>query len=420
MLRSGMNHKSLLNSRDLGYFLFFISMVVFFYHLSNINKFYFDEVHYIPAAKQWLQMAPVINTEHPPFGKYIIGGSINFFGDNPIGWRAASAFTGALAILLCYLIANLIFDDLVMAMSVGFFSLFNFWFFVQSRIAMLDIFMVTFFLSGIYYFLRYKFEYNEKKYFYISSFFWGLAVAIKWSAIFIYFPFFILCLYSEFETKMSNEQKRKVYLNFFIFGFFSIIIYFLTFIPYLFVANPGKRTLFEILFSVPLEMLKLQATVAGTHPYNSLWYTWPIILRPIWYEFSQSADHLFFKGIVLLANPWQMSLGILSVVLLLLRWRKIQSITKFTVVLFLCSWLAWPLAPRKISFFYYFFPSAVFYSFLIPMSLREIFEHKTAKIIMAVFTIISLGFFIYFYPILSGAETAESIRGQWYWLKSWI
>lgn len=411
---------SFVNFRNFGYLTFLISFIFFFYHLANIDKNYFDENHYVPAAIQWQKMAPVTNTEHPPLGKYLIAASIEILGNNPVGWRASSVVAGSLAILLCYLISTVIFDDLIFSMAIGLFSLFNFWFYIQSRIAMLDIFMVTFFLAGIYTFLRYKNNSNQKFYFYLSSIFWGLAVAIKWSSIFIFLPFFIISLASEIKRPFQKDQIVKTLWRFILFGLLSIAVYFITFIPYMFVTSAEKRTLFQIIFTLPIEMLKLQESVGGHHPYSSLWYSWPLMIRPIWYEFYQSADKAFFNGVVLLGNPWQMALGILAVLSLVLRWFKLQSISKITLIIFLCSWLAWAIAPRKISFFYYFFPSAIFYSFLIPMALREIFELKKARTIMIVFTIISFGFFCYFYPILSGASTPDNIRGQWYWLNSWI
>lgn len=414
-----MNSRSFINVRDFGYLTFFIAFILFFYHLASIDKIYFDETHYIPAAKEWSKMAPTTNTEHPPLGKFLIATSIDFLGDNPIGWRAASAVAGSIAILLCYLISMAIFEDLALSMTIGLFSLFNFWFYIQSRIAMLDIFMVTFYLAGFYYYLRYKLHSHQKCHFYLSSLFWGLAVAIKWSSIFIYFPFLIIALATELKS-IPKDLRLKTVGKYVLFGLFSVAVYFTTFLPYLFVTTQEKRTFFQILFTFPLQMLRMQESVGGHHPYSSAWYTWPVIIRPIWYEFIQSADKAFFKGVVLIANPWQMALGILAVFILIVRWFKTQAISKMTLVLFLCSWLAWAIAPRKISFFYYFFPSAIFYSFLIPMALRELFQPKTAKTIMIVLTVISFGFFVYFYPVLSGSSTPEVLRPQWYWLKSWI
>ena len=59
---------------------------------------YFDEVHYIPAAKAWLENGAWLNREHPPLGKYIIAAGIALFGDNALGWRIFSVVAGVVTL----------------------------------------------------------------------------------------------------------------------------------------------------------------------------------------------------------------------------------------------------------------------------------------------------------------------------------
>lgn len=413
-----MNNSFFKNSSNLSYIILIISFLTFFYNLANIQKTIFDEFHYVPAAKQWIELAPTSNIEHPPLGKYFIAIGIKLFGDNPVGWRAATASSGALTIVFIFLISNLIFKDQILSVTISLFSLFNFWIYVQSRIAMLDIFMVMCFLAGIYYFLKFYFDKNDpfpKVTFYLSAIFWGLAVAIKWSAVFIYLPFYIVVFFST-----VNLKDYKSILKLLSFGLLSVCIYFCTFLPFLFVQNENHFSLYSIIFELPFLMLKLQESVPTGHTYGSAWYTWPFMIRPIWYDFIQASDPSYFQGVVLLGNPWQMLLGVLSVFILLVRWTKNKILTNFTLVLFLSSWLVWAIMPRKLFFFYYFFPSAIFYSFLIPMTLQEFLDVKTVKKVMIIFTLISILFFLFFYPILSGAMTVHTDRDKWFWLQGWI
>lgn len=410
-----------MNVSNLSYLVLFFSFFVFFYHLRNIAAESFDEFHYVPAAKQWLQMAPKTNMEHPPVGKYLIAASIKAFGDNAVGWRASAAVAGSMAIVLCFLISTIIFNDLILSLNVAAFSLFNFWFYVQSRIAMLDIFMVTFFLAGIYYYLKYKYQSQDKKTFYLSALFWGLSVASKWSAIYFYFPFFVFILLTEFYEKQPKKKaKKKDWKKYLWFGLFSVAIYYFTFIPYLFDSTHPDLSLFSIIFKLPLEMLQMQRSVPSAHPYQSSWYTWPLMIRPIWYSYVQGIDPNYFQGVVLLGNPLQMILGLISVLYLSIRWNKLEGIVKFTLLIFLFSWLAWGIAPRKLTFFYYFFPSAIFYSFLVPMALRHGLGIKKATQVMTIFSVLSFGFFLFFFPILSGDLTAVGGLMKWIWLKGWI
>jgi dolichyl-phosphate-mannose--protein O-mannosyl transferase len=298
------------------------------------------------------------------------------------------------------------------ASLVGIFSMLNFWIYVHARIAMLDMFMVTFLLLAFYYFLKYKLEVKSKINFYLSSLFWGLAVAIKWSAVFIYLPFFIILL-------IENHTKENL-IDLFLFGLFSVYIYFVTFFPYMLVSGNFKMSFSQIFLSTPFVMLKLQESVPANHPYQSAWYTWPFMIRPIWFEFIRDPNSPFFKGVVLLGNPMQMLMGLVSVLGLAITFKKINGIAKSALILFLFSWLVWAIAPRKLSFFYYFFPSAIFYSFLIPMFLKVMLADKKFKISLGIITFLSLILFIYFFPIISGEEALEATRTKWHWLQSWI
>src|SRR3984957_14966531 len=131
-----------------------IAVVIFFAaHFALLagvtapNKFYFDEVHYVPAARQMLsadKSGPQLNPMHPPLAKQLIALSIDVFGDTPLGWRYGSVLFGALAIVGVYLCGLALFGVQSAAVAAAMIAFFNQMVFVQSRIAMLDIFALTF------------------------------------------------------------------------------------------------------------------------------------------------------------------------------------------------------------------------------------------------------------------------------------
>src|SRR5688572_25033655 len=57
---------------------------------------YFDEVHYLPAARALLSLSHLANPEHPPLGKELIAIGIAVFGDRALGWRVIPALLSAL------------------------------------------------------------------------------------------------------------------------------------------------------------------------------------------------------------------------------------------------------------------------------------------------------------------------------------
>jgi dolichyl-phosphate-mannose--protein O-mannosyl transferase len=401
-----------ITEKNFKYFIFLFSFFLFAAQLKNINQIMFDEVHYVPAAKEWQTLSPTFNSEHPPLAKYLIMAGIAAKGDNPEGWRIAPAISGALAIVFCYLIAFLIFQNFAFSSSVAFFTVFNYFVFIQSRIAMLDIFMVTFLLGGIYFYIKFMNKSKSTFNFYLSALFMGLAVAVKWSSILIYLPFFLIISVPKILSSSQKMTFLKSIRPFLLYGLFSVTIYFITFTPYLFITT-ADFSIFDILFDIPSKMLQ-QMGNPPPHPQNSHWYSWPFSQDPIRY-FSGVDENQTFKVVMLIGNPFQMIIGLFSALYLFLNWTQIKNYSKIGLILFLSSWPGWALMPRNTGYLYYFLPASICFSFLTPMALTEKFEYSKAKKYMILITTVSGLVFLYFYPLLTGmAIPLDSLLGKSY------
>ena len=75
--------------------------------------------------------------------------SIRTFGDAPLGWRYPSVVFGSLAIVAMYLCGLALFAAQGPALATALLTLLNQMVFVQSRIAMLDVYALAFGLLGI-------------------------------------------------------------------------------------------------------------------------------------------------------------------------------------------------------------------------------------------------------------------------------
>ena len=120
--------------------------------VTTPEKFYFDEVHYVPAARQMLEPVmrePILNPMHPPLAKQLIALSIRSLGDGPLGWRYPAVLFGSLALVAVYLCGLALFAAQGPAIAATLLAFFNQMLFVQSRIAMLDIFALAFSLFAI-------------------------------------------------------------------------------------------------------------------------------------------------------------------------------------------------------------------------------------------------------------------------------
>ena len=129
----------------------------------------FDEWYYVNVARVILRLPQSLgssgqppypnavpgldpNHEHPPLAKLLIALSMYFLGDNGYGWRIPSVIFGALSVLIFYLLMKKIAKFKAVPLIAAFLFSFDTLIFVQSRIAILDIFTLTFMLLGFYWY----------------------------------------------------------------------------------------------------------------------------------------------------------------------------------------------------------------------------------------------------------------------------
>lgn len=350
--------------------------------LTTPGKIAFDEVHYVPAAKQLLEKGPhvpLLNPMHPPLAKEFMAASIAIFGDNPLGWRYPGVVFGALAIVAIYLCGLALFASQGAALAAAALTFLNQMVFVQSRIAMLDIYALTFDLFGIAAFIH---GYNRQKpavAFGLAGLCFGLAGASKWSG---FFPLGVAIAIvaavrllqgwrTQFAEPAAEDWYRpdrwpdfRYYHVALCFVVVPLAAYFIAYIP---------LTGFSVAGFIEAQR-RIFAENAAPHPphlYMSSWPSWPLLMRPIWYQFDKIADDRF-QAIVFLGNPlilWPAlaALGICARDFIVARRTQAFLILGFYVG----SWLAWAALPRTIGFIYYYLPSATVASLALVYALTE-------------------------------------------------
>jgi len=129
----------------------------------------FDEWYYVNVARVILRLPQSLggngkppypdatmgldpNHEHPPLAKLFIAFSMYLFGDNGFGWRIPSVIFGAVGIIVFYLLMKKLTKYQSLPLIATFLFSFDNLIFVQSRIATLDIFTLTFMLIGFYWY----------------------------------------------------------------------------------------------------------------------------------------------------------------------------------------------------------------------------------------------------------------------------
>ncbi len=230
-------------------FIFIAAHAVLLVGLATPEKFVFDEVHYVPAARQMLLPAPretTLNPMHPPLAKELIALSIRSFGDNAFGWRYAGTLFGALAVMAIYLCGLALFAAQGPAIAAAAIALFNQMLFVQARAAMLDIFALGFSLIAIAAFMHGFRRHRPQALFALSGISFGLATACKWSGLFPWAT--ALCIIGlvrmlqHWQTSFADPNEDDWYHPelwpelslsqiMLCFGILPVLCYFATFVP---------------------------------------------------------------------------------------------------------------------------------------------------------------------------------------------
>jgi dolichyl-phosphate-mannose-protein mannosyltransferase len=352
--------------------IFALAHFAFLTGVEDPGKLYFDEVHYVPAARQMLlgdAPTPPLNPMHPPLAKQLIALSINAFGDNPLGWRYAGVLFGALAIVGVYLCALALFGIQSAAVAAAMIAFFNQMVFVQSRIAMLDIFALAFGLLATAAFLRGFGERRPQWWFGFAGLAAGLSAACKWSGLFVLATcitivavvrlmhgwrvrFADACVDDWYRPDLWPDFKLIHFAVCFV--LIPAIAYFATFVPVHGFSLPDILEAQRRIFSD-----NTTTAIAG-HTYMSSWPSWPLLIRPVWFLFDK-IDENEIAAVVLLGNPlvfWPM---LAAVTVCLRDWVVARRRDAFLVLAFyLGPYLAWALLPRTLGFLYYYLPSATF------------------------------------------------------------
>ena len=396
------------------------AQALFLFRLAVPHKFVFDEVHYVPAARQlWLLAAPT-NIEHPLLGKALIGLGIALFGDNAFGWRIMSSLAGTATVVGLFACGALLFRNTRAGTMTALFALAGFTLYIQARIAMLDGFMaalVVLALAAMLWAMRGQGRSVGRRWL-LGAMLLGLAAGVKWVAV----PYAAL---AGLGFALARAPGRWPGLSLWgagwrlAAGFLSA--YFATFAPAFFYRQEPLTP--AALLPFQLEMLRQQMQVLPHHVYQSAWWSWPLDIRPIWYLY-EPADGAQ-RGVLMIGNPAVMWGGLVAVAACLWGWfqRRRQpgaAALGGVAALWLAGWGMWALIPKSLGFFYYYYLPSLW----LPLAIVGAFERLGQgrwRYWDEAYLALCGGLFVYFFPILSAAElSGPSAFQAWMWFRTWV
>lgn len=393
-----------------------------------------DETHYVTDAREILDHGTEEDfVVHPPVGKWFIAAGMAVFGrGSAFGWRFSGAVLGALGVLVIYLIGLRLWGSrrtaVLAALLLGIEGL---WF-VQSRVAMLDIYTAFFALLAFWLVLEDRAragpDHRGPRWWRLGAgAAFGLAVASKWAAVWIAPLLILTAAAAEVGRLRGREGFRRALGGQGLrlagtFGLLPVALYAATYLPwfvssdrYVPPACEGKalpsawvcyqREMFR--FHQHLEEFDDDGKVK--HPYFSEPWSWAYIGRPVahFYRTDGEGDAQRDREIIGLPNPavwWGGFLAIAPLSVWALRRRDATASTILLgIAMLYLPYLVFGAAGRA-NFLFYATPLAPFLVLAVAHVLHRASRFAGANALVIGYVLIAIMLFAYFYPVLAGVE----------------
>ncbi|WP_312918827.1 phospholipid carrier-dependent glycosyltransferase [Kocuria sp.] len=408
--------------------------VLRFVHLSWPHAVVFDETYYLKDAyslllhgteQQWPEGADegfvsgnIPDTQghpsfvvHPPLGKWLIAIGLWLFGaDDPFGWRFSAALFGTASIAVIWCAGWLLFRSVTLATIAGVLTSLDGLHLVESRLALLDVFLMFFLLLAFVFVLLDRDDGRRRLLArgpggvlgpWLGVRWWriaagvacGAAAAVKWNALFSIAALGILAVLWDMNARRIAGVKNwfaGAVLKDGPWGILSMIgvgavVYVITWTGWLTTSTGYNRNWAELnpgdgpqwlppalrsLWEYHVAAYSFHAGLSSHHTYMAGPATWPVMARPTSYFYESPGRGVdgctvdsCSQAILNLGNPAVWWVGILAVLLGLWLWAVLRDWRFGALVgVYAAGYLPWFLYPERTMFFFYalsYFPAMV-------------------------------------------------------------
>lgn len=450
------------------------------WRLGVPNEQIFDEVHHARTAMEYVDGLNPHEWSHPPFSKEMIALSIKAWGGefdprdgawrpdmkfpprDAIAWRFASVLFGTLTLPAIYALAWALFGNRSIATASALLLAADGVFFVQSRVAMTNIFTLFFITgaaAGMALFLRQP----RLRWLLLTGVALGFAIASRWSSLYAWAVTVLLLGVQWFATSVrasrpdaAERPAAAMPAPLPLLGWSALslivvpfVIYFATYIPNvlqgpgtlaakLFTANGPNGVGWVKTFTLQRDMYIYHSTLQATHPYASRWWSWPLELRPVWYYFK--GENGMISGVWCIGNVflwWASVPAFLTAAYL--GWRSELRRTGLLGPLLMAAayglgqWLAWGVKERALDFMHYYFECMPFACVALAYLGYRMWTaaegtprqgttaERLRRAFVVLYAVAVLAWFLFYYPLLSAYPISQWYYGQHLWLgRAWI
>ncbi|HEX6512005.1 MAG TPA: phospholipid carrier-dependent glycosyltransferase [Chloroflexota bacterium] len=293
---------------------------------------------------------------HPPLAKLLIGRGQAGAGDDPLGWRIAPALCGVLGVAVAYALAWQLLRSAWWAALAALLLASDGLHVVQSRMAMLDVFLATFAGGGVLCLVlawRARHSGRRSAFLVLAGLFFGAALASKWAALLLLLPAALAAA----EVARRAMGWKAALRTLAVLALVPLAVYLASYGEWFVRRGPDVAGFVRL----QAAMLDYGRGFQRPNPYASPAASWPLLLRPFRYYYApQGAPVKTERQILALGNPalWWSWLGLAPIAL----WaaaRQRSAAAGLAVGGYLCCWAPWLLVGRT-TFLYYLLPGVPF------------------------------------------------------------
>jgi dolichyl-phosphate-mannose-protein mannosyltransferase len=421
---------------------------------------------------------------HPPLGKWIIGLGMGAFGaDDSVGWRAATAVVGILAVALVIVIGRMLFRSTLIASLAGLFLALDGHAIVMSRVSLLDGILMFVALCGVTAVLLDRrwaeLRLAEKvaagplpswgpvlwwrPWLLVAGVVFGLAAGVKWTGI------YFLAAYGVYLVVVDALMRRRAGVPFWGSGAvlkqgpvtfllvvpIALVAYLLTWTGWLRTSGgwarqwateaPGNAWTgatawvpdwAQSLWHYHVQMYDYSINLRATHPYEANPLTWLLMTRPTSMYFADQAEGVdgctavrCAEAITSVANPLIWYAGVAALLYLLYRLARYREWRAgFVLMGLVAGYLPWMLYLDRTVFQFYCVVFQPYMMLALAMTAGIVMgspqdarpKRTRGLVIVLVFVALAAALTAFFYPLWTGQQTSFAFWQAHMWLPSWV
>lgn len=357
--------------------LLVLLLMVLGLHLATItrpNQLIFDENYYVPDARLIIKGEGTQRLEQPPLAKLIIAGGIEVFGDNPWGWRMPAILFSTVAMIFFYNIClRLGTSHKTSFLATLLLSTENLTF-IQSGLAMLDIYVVVFTVCAFWLYLK------GPRWWWAAAISVALAALSKFSGMLSIIPIGLHWFIIGRKSKIDNQPGRAYsrYVSFFLSMALALVAFFMLYgvfdmimwakwIPFL-TSRPGGQSILGDIKNALSLTNSIKFTYSRAFPARP----WEWILSPTgsfnfygWLFHPYNYEKILLQYSILPSYTCMLSPSLWLSGLAVIPFAIWQSLKKnnaavFVVCWIIGTWFTWIplfLATDRLTYMFYYLPT---------------------------------------------------------------